>query len=341
MLFNAHTSFLISDRSYMSNARREISKIASTMEFSDEQKGKIDIIISELTSNLIKHNAVNGEILVKQIEENNCKGLEIISVDNGPGMAHPQRMMEDGVSTYGSKGEGLGAIKRLSNVFDLYSQPAIGTFILSRLFTKVDNTNIVLIPSKINMDVKVVMVPKAGEKVCGDGFSVIHLDNQISIFALDGLGHGSDANIASQEAATVFKTCNRNSPSEVLKIVHNTIRKTRGVVAGLANIDFKTDTVAYCGIGNIAAKIIYPEGSKNLISYNGTVGHIIPNTLNNHFFNWQKSSTLVLHSDGLKARWDFSKYPGIEKHDTSLIAAVLYKDNTRIIDDAMVLVARN
>ncbi len=325
----------------MSNAKREITKIAAAIDFSDEQKGKIDIIVSELTSNLIKHNAVNGEILVKQIEENNCKGLEIICVDNGPGMADPQRMMEDGVSTYGSKGEGLGAIKRLSTDFDLYSQPSIGTFILSRLYTKAENALSISNHPKLKMDVKVVMVPKSGEKLCGDGFSVMQMENQIAIFASDGLGHGNDANLASEEAASVFNSCNKSSPSDVLKVIHNSIRKTRGVVAGLANIDFRTDTVAYCGIGNISAKIVYPEGSKNLISYNGTVGHIIPNTVNNHFFNWQKSAIMILHSDGLKSRWDLTKYPGIEKHDTSVIAAVLYKDNTRVIDDAMVLVARN
>lgn len=325
----------------MSSAKRDITKFAESIGFSSDIKGKIDIIISELASNLIKHNSINGEILVKQISEKNQKGIEILCVDNGPGMHDLKRMMEDGVSTYGSKGEGLGAIKRLSDVFDIYSLPQIGTFILSRVFIKNEGLISPIKPAKPKLKINVVMVAKAGEVKCGDGWAEVENADQTIIFAADGLGHGIDAHLASMEAINVFTTCMQCIPSDVLRLIHNSIKKTRGIVGGIANIDVANESLSYCGIGNISGRIINKEGTKSLISYNGTIGHNIPGSFHNHTYKWDPSTILILHSDGLKSRWDLSKYPGIERHDASLIAAVLYKDNTRKTDDALVLIARS
>ncbi len=338
MRFNSHQSFLISDRSYMSSAKRDISKFADSLGFADEQKGKIDIIVSELASNLIKHNAVAGELLVKQIE--NQAGIELLSLDNGPGMHDLKRMMEDGVSTYGSKGEGLGAIKRLSDEFDIYSQFGTGTFILSRVYLKHANPVSTIKQRRPKTAIKVVMVPKFGETVCGDGWGVVETSDQFIVLAVDGLGHGKDAHAAAEEAVNVFTGCQQCVPSDIIKLIHLSIKKTRGIVGAISNIDLKQGTMAYCGVGNISGRIITREGAKSLMSYNGTIGHNIPTNFSNHSFKWDDSSILILHSDGVKTKWDFSKYPGIEKHDGSLIAAIIYKDNTRKTDDALVVVVR-
>lgn len=340
MLFNAHKSFLISDRSYLSSSKKDISKIAEQIGFNNEQKGKIDIIVSELASNIVKHNVIEGEILVKHVKSEDAEGIEILSVDNGPGMQDLKRMMEDGVSTYGSKGEGLGAIKRLSDDFDIYSLPGVGTFILSRVYLKSGLPASPLKPRKNTIEVKAVMVPKAGEILCGDGWAALEKPDRLIVMAADGLGHGKDAHIASEEALNIFTRCKLSVPSEILRLIHHSIKKTRGIVGAIASINVKEETLSYCGIGNIAGRILYRDGAKSMISYNGTIGHSVPNTYHNHSFKWERSDMLILHSDGLKSRWDIAKYPGIERHDASLIAAVLYKDNTRKRDDALVLVIR-
>jgi anti-sigma regulatory factor (Ser/Thr protein kinase) len=336
MQFNAHKSFMVSDRSYMSSARRDISKFAGYLGFQQEHQGKIDIIVSEMASNLIKHNAVGGEILVRKIQN----GIELLSLDNGPGMNDLRRMMEDGVSTYGSKGEGLGAIKRLSDEFDIYSLPGIGTFILSRVYIKKDFTTVSNLRPRKKIEVSVIMVPKAGEILCGDGCGIVEDSDQLIIMAADGLGHGTDAHAATEDALNVFQSCMKCVPAEILKIIHTSIRKTRGIVGGIANINLLNGTISYCGIGNIAGRIISKDGTKSLVSYNGTIGYNIPGSFKNHSLPWDAANTLILHSDGLKSRWDLTKYPGIERHDASLMAAVIYKDNTRKTDDALVVVVR-
>jgi hypothetical protein len=49
---------------------------------------------------------------------------------------------------------------------------------------------------------------------------------------------------------------------------------------------------------------------------------------------------LVLLSDGLATRWDFSQYPGLRRRLPLLIAGVLYRDLLRGNDDATIVVAR-
>jgi hypothetical protein len=47
-----------------------------------------------------------------------------------------------------------------------------------------------------------------------------------------------------------------------------------------------------------------------------------------------------MHSDGLSSRWTLESYPGLKQRDSTLIAAVLYRDFGRSRDDATVLVVK-
>src|SRR5690606_13023588 len=93
----------------------------------------LDIIVAEMTSNLFKY-ANDGEILMGVFGEGSSAYIELISLDNGPGMANPAKMMQDGISTANTMGHGLGSIQRMSDTFDLYSIPEWGTIVLSRVY---------------------------------------------------------------------------------------------------------------------------------------------------------------------------------------------------------------
>jgi len=311
--------------------------MAENLGFSEGEVGKINLIISEMASNLVKHNAVNGEFLVKPFGKNNS-GFEIICLDHGPGMHDPQRMLEDGVSTAGTSGEGLGAIKRLSDEFDLYSVKGVGTVILARLYKSRYKPK--PYASK-RYDIGVVMVPKAGETACGDAWAIYEAVEHCHLLVADGLGHGEHAQEASQSAVQAFLQNTNFMPLEAIRNLHHAIKKTRGAVANVATINLKTHTFTYCGVGNIAGRVFGTgDATKNIISYNGILGHNIPTTLHNQEIAWNNNSLLILHSDGLKSKWDFSKYRDLLRHDTSIIAAVLYKDYKRGTDDTLVLVGR-
>ncbi len=105
MDFNAHQSFLLTDRSFLNTVRKEIHRLAESYGLSAVMLGKVDIVVSELTSNLVKHTTNGGELLVKAVSRHGVAGIEMLCLDTGPGMADPTRMLEDGVSTVGSQGK--------------------------------------------------------------------------------------------------------------------------------------------------------------------------------------------------------------------------------------------
>ncbi|MBK0402352.1 SpoIIE family protein phosphatase [Adhaeribacter sp. BT258] len=342
-----HQRFIIADRSYLNLVKRDITKLAENYGFSENEIGKINIVVSEMVSNLVKHTSAGGEVLVKPVGDD-LSGIEIISIDYGPGMVDPERMMEDGVSTHGTAGQGLGAIIRQSAFFDYYTLPESGTVLLSRIFKQVVDSPFLSkpIPKPEKLEVGAIMVAKNGETVCGDGWEMAQTETNTYIVAFDGLGHGPDANAASTEAIKSFKQNLIDSPSNALRQIHADIRRTRGAVGAVCNIHKATGELDFCGIGNINGKIFGSNGQKtvsvlkNLVSYNGTLGHNIPNTMHDLRTEIQMGQLLVLHSDGIKSRWDVTKYPDLHRHDPSLIAAIIYRDFNRGTDDVLVIVAK-
>jgi len=61
------------------------------------------------------------------IERGGCLGLEIIAVDNGPGIEDIEKALEDGFSTGGGLGIGLGGVRRLMDEFEIQSNVGEGT----------------------------------------------------------------------------------------------------------------------------------------------------------------------------------------------------------------------
>lgn len=130
---SAHISFNASDRSYFAILKKDIHKLITDAGFGESKAGKVDIVVAEMASNLVKH-AGGGEILVRMMREDSNEGVELISIDNGPGMSDTKRMIEDGMSTTNTLGHGFGAMKRMSDVFEVYSMRDWGTIVLSRIY---------------------------------------------------------------------------------------------------------------------------------------------------------------------------------------------------------------
>jgi anti-sigma regulatory factor (Ser/Thr protein kinase) len=333
MVNTPHTLIAVPNRTYQAIARSEIKRIAGTVGFAARRLAEIEIIVAEITSNLVKHTSAGGEILIKSITGDN-PGIELISIDAGPGMESVLKMMEDGVSSTNTMGQGLGAIRRLSDDFEIYSLKDWGTILLSRIY--IDTP---VLTKKKPAEVRVLMVCKEGESVCGDNYHCsMTKSNQLKLILTDGLGHGKAAALAADESIHSFLENSLVPPNEQIRRIHLDIKSTRGAVINISYLDFTNKQIMYCGVGNISSKILTAGKNRNCISYNGIVGHSIPRTLNNHVLQWNRTDILILHSDGLSTRWDLQKYPMITKHDFSIIAAALYKDHCRKNDDVTIAV---
>lgn len=328
-------NYKIEDRSYVSYIKREIHNLVTAEGFSSQKIGEIDIIVAELTSNLIKF-AETGELLYRIGSDENGTFFEVNCIDSGKGIKNLPRMMLDGVSSSETLGQGLGAIDRLSHASAIYTKNDWGTVVHSKVY----KNEVGLSHRKKNIDCGVVQVCCPGEKVCGDGYAVKKVENGFQFFMGDGLGHGINAHEAAQEAIKAFKECREKSPSDILRYIHQSVKKTRGLVASVIHLDITNQKWSICGIGNISVSIYTGLTAKNYTPYNGILGHNIPRTLNNSLQDLEKYQTLIMHSDGLRTRWNLTDLPGILKYDPNVIAAVLYKDNARHNDDMSVFTAK-
>ena len=77
-----------------------------------------------------------------------------------------------------------------------------------------------------------------------------------------------------------------------------------------------------------------------MTSMNGIVGHQFSKATE-FTYRWSAGSQLVMHTDGLSARWHAAQYAGLRRRDPSLLAGALYRDNARHHDDETVLVVRD
>lgn len=334
MVDATHISFAANDRSYFSLIKKEIHRIAQEAGLNPVRLNELDLIVAEITSNLYKYSD-DGEILMGVFQNGGSPYVEIISIDNGPGMLNPTRMMQDGVSTSKTLGHGLGSIKRLSDDFDLYSQLGWGTILLSRVYNDPKKAKLLN-----GLTVSPIIVAKPGETKSGDGFASKKTEKYLKIMLADGLGHGPEANKAVSEAAEAFRICPDFSPTETLRFIHQAIKKTRGAVMNIICYDYTTKTWTSAGVGNISVRLLGPTNMRNHLCYNGIVGHNIPGSMSDVQFPADQFNQVMLCSDGIKTRIDLAKYPQMSKYDQTIFAAVIYKDHARKTDDMSVVMAK-
>lgn len=323
--------FVISEPSQVGEARRQIVALAGLIGLEAGQQGKLALVINELGSNLLKH-AGGGALLVRALE--GPPAVEVLAVDQGAGMASVAECFRDGYSTAGSPGTGLGAVRRLASIVDVYSTRPGGTAILARIDADGPRE-----PRVAGLEFGAVSVPKAGEEVCGDAFAVAPGGECPAVMVVDGLGHGLGAADAAGLAVRAFESAPDLPPAAQVAAIHDALRGSRGAAVSVARIDRVRGVVEYSGIGNVAGAVVSGGTSRRLASGNGTAGHRVAR-INEYTYPWEDDALLVMHSDGLATRWQIERYPGLPSRHPALVAGVLYRDWSRGNDDVTVVVAR-
>jgi anti-sigma regulatory factor (Ser/Thr protein kinase) len=317
----------IEDASCVGQARRCAQQCAREVGFDETDSARAALVATELASNVFKH-AGRGAFYLQQISaRDGGRGLELVAVDRGPGF-DLSRCMEDGMSTRGTQGIGLGAVARQSQVFDVHSD-AGGSVVLSRLHAK----------QKANVDLRYGAAVHAyeGEPVCGDAWRVAFDAGNISALMIDGLGHGALAHKAGVEGAVAFEQDPFQEVGQGMDTLHAAMGGTRGGAVAIARYEHNTGALRFAGIGNISAGLHTLEGSRGLASHPGIVGVAYRNA---KAFDFPEATDklLVMHSDGVATRWSLRDHAGLMNRHPAVIAAVLLRDHDRGRDDATVVV---
>jgi anti-sigma regulatory factor (Ser/Thr protein kinase) len=321
----------VEDESAPGRVRRSASAQARRLGFSEHRSGEVAIAATELATNLHRH-AVKGVVLVRIRRGADQGAVELVVLDGGPGVEDLGAIARDGRSSAGTLGIGLGAVMRLATWFDSHSVPGRGTVMVATFWP-----DAAPVPRPA---VAALTRPISGESVCGDACAQRTSGGVTTLLLADGLGHGELAASAAREAVRAFVTpVEDESPARTLRRLDGALRSTRGAAVAVVRFDPSAATLTFAGVGNVAAWVDDGERRQGFVSNPGIVGH---NTkaVREIEASVPEGALIVLHSDGLTAKWDVNAYPGLRMHDPHLVAATLIRDAGVRPDDASVIVAR-
>ena len=292
---------------------------------------RLGIVVTEMATNIARH-AGMGQIILRPVGEHATGSVEILALDKGLGIADMRRAMRDG---------GLAVVKRLADLFDIYSQVGRGTAVVAHVGaqTEPDPTR-PYAQSVMHECVGVVCVPQYGEEESGDAWAVEVVRGRLATLLVDGLGHGPEAAVAASAATSAFRDAAAQAPEIMMRSMHVALRNTRGAALSVTVVDQSRRTARFCGVGNVDGRIVTVDTNRHLIPQNGIVGHTMPRP-EAADVEWPADGRLVMHSDGISSRWRADRYPGLLARHPSLLAGVLFRDFARDRDDATVLVLRN
>ena len=241
----------------------------------------------------------------------------------------------------GRAGTGLGAVSRLSSTFDVFSALGQGTVVMARVAGGSGAARIVPDSGKSPLEFGAICIAVSGEVECGDTWRIA--DGGVTrrhagrrrpgARSARGNGlprprRGSSASAPSMRRRSPCRTC------------HRALAGTRGAAAACAVLHVGDSKVDYAGVGNICGTVVTGERSRGMVSHNGTLGVQLLRT-QQFEYDWPIDSRVIMHSDGLSARWSLpitrAAYAGIRPS----LPAVLYRDFVRRRDDATVVVARH
>ena len=105
--------------------RHAVRRWATELGFSLIDQTKLVTAASELARNMVDY-AGGGVATIEAVGETR-RGLKVTFEDNGPGIPDIELALQQGYTTGGGLGLGLGGAKRLVNEFQIHSEVGKGT----------------------------------------------------------------------------------------------------------------------------------------------------------------------------------------------------------------------
>jgi anti-sigma regulatory factor (Ser/Thr protein kinase) len=318
----------VEDPSAVAACRNAGLALAGRLGFPSSRADQLALAVTEAASNLHKH-ARQGSLLLRVNRDLEQPGVELVTIDAGPGLADVNAALRDGHSTAGTLGIGLGAIRRLADFTDLYSVPGHGTALVARFWP---------VPGPPVIRCAGLTRPITGETECGDDFGAVQAGDTVTAVLCDGLGHGPLAAAAASQAVAAVLEPPDGEPAALLERAHRRMTGTRGGAVGIVQLT-SGGLARFAGLGNIAASILSDGTRKSMLSVPGIAGYQA-RAIRQFEYEVPHGAPVILHSDGISSRWQAGAFPGLAARDPLIIAAVLLAEAGQHRDDAGVLVLR-
>ncbi|MBY5978179.1 ATP-binding protein [Phaeobacter italicus] len=327
----------IADPSDISACRRLARQLAHSAGFSRDRTEEIVIVVSEAATNALRY-ARRGRCLLQIMPGLRGPRLAMIVHDQGPGIVSIERMMEDGASSVASAGLGLGAMRRLADRFDIFSDLDEGTTVACEFVT-----------SRLAADDKVeiagLLVTHPNEQRCGDGWGLAparggqDLSGPSDVILCDGLGHGAKAADATTELLKSFFRGRGRDVVQTLTDASSDIAGTRGAVAACLSLDGAGRSVNFASVGNISTLRARIQDTKRFATRDGRLGGLDAKPFHEQVA-LEPGDIVIMHTDGIRTLRDLQAKPALLMRSALLIAGKLMAENFRGRDDAGIVVCR-
>ncbi len=317
----------------VNRAQRTARTIATEIGFDEKAAEEIALVASELASNLIKH-AGGGTLTFIPLA--GPTGIEIESLDSGPGIPDLERFIADGISTVGSLGYGLGTVNRLMDDLEATTPPSgRGLRLVVRRWIRPNTVPVRPFPLTFGVATR----PYPGMAVNGDAFVLKRWEEKALVGIIDGLGHGPRAHEAAETARQYVETHFDQPLDALFRGTAIACSATRGVVMALARFDSAASTLTFGSVGNIEVRVFGSPDPISLMVRRGVIGlNAPPPIVTEH--PWHSSNVMVLHSDGLRTHWRWEDFPELAGQPADKAAQRLLQALARDQDDATVIVVR-
>lgn len=311
-------------------ARTKLRAVVQRMGLSAVQGERAELVCTEILTNQQKHG--RGGLLQFWESSQPVRALEVFALDYGAGIPELHRAFEDGYTTKGTLGRGLGAIRRLADDAAVYSvvddgrkRPWHGVAVWARF----------LRDSGADLPYRVGGFLRAyhDDAHNGDLITVQTGPDGLAWLHMDGLGHGREAAEAVGGMDGVLEP--GGGPEAVMARVSRALQGRRGGV-GIAG-ELRGGEVCLCGVGDMAAATV--DGAKHAVPFApGVLGHA------HRSFETQKVAlgpeTVVLTaSDGIRRTWEMGAFPGLWTLHPQMVALLMGNVLGRNSDDKSLFVA--
>ena len=326
------TTFKVRDNLDCAAAQRSARQSAETLGFGSTETEEVVLVVAELATNIVKH-AGHGVLSITPQQVGEQMGIEIIALDQGPGISDVEQCMVDGYSTSGGLGYGLGTVNRLMDEVEINSSAGTGTHIVCRRWLRDQS------PASDHAspwDVGVASRARRSEPHNGDAFVIRRWQEKLLVGVIDGLGHGHLAQQAALAAQRYVQSHYDLPLDKLFAGAGRACRGTRGAVMALARFESR-GRMSLANFGNIEARAFQPAHRLALNVQRGILG-LDERRVVVQEHQWLPGSVLVLHSDGLTNRWQWPDFPGLEREPASVIASRLLQQLATRDDDATALV---
>jgi hypothetical protein len=180
-----------------------------------------------------------------------------------------------------------------------------------------------------------------GESANGDGWAATWDGAACRLTVVDGLGHGPEAAAATRAALDALAARPALPPGDALRACHAALGGTRGAAISVARIEPARRHLSFAGVGNVEARLWAngPTGpASRPIAYRGIVGSALP-TVRVADYDLADGWLLILHTDGVSARFELDAAGGRGAIDPQALAETLLARWGRQTDDATAVVA--